>query len=80
MKNRVLASIENDHGDRCVDIFVRPDETYGFEEFRRDPEDCGQWRCLNRFSQHVFTSEPLALASARDCVQWLPRIVSRHSG
>ncbi|HEY2564091.1 MAG TPA: hypothetical protein VGI44_10300, partial [Acidimicrobiales bacterium] len=27
--------------DRCVDIFSRPDGTFGFEEFRRDPEDMG---------------------------------------
>jgi len=27
--------------DRCVDVFARPDGTFGFEEFRRDPEDMG---------------------------------------
>jgi hypothetical protein len=37
MENRVLASLENSHGDYCVDIFVRPDG----------------WRCLNRYSSQV---------------------------
>ena len=71
MKNRVLTSLENHSADRCVDVFVRPDGTFGFEEFRRDPEDCGQWRCLNMFAQHRFASEQGALASAHDCVPWL---------
>lgn len=73
MKNRVLTSLESASSDRCVDIFIRPDETFGFEEFRRDPEDCGQWRCLNKFSQHVFLSEAQALTTATEYVPWLPR-------
>ena len=28
-------------GMRCVDLFRRPDGTFGYEEFRRDPEDQG---------------------------------------
>jgi hypothetical protein len=37
----VFDSVENDHHDRCVDLFQRPDGTWGFEEFRRDVEDAG---------------------------------------
>ena len=38
----VVASIENPQHDRCVDVFTRPDGSFGFEEFRRDAEDaCG---------------------------------------
>jgi hypothetical protein len=37
----VLASRENAEADRCIDIFVRGDGTFGFEEYRRDPEDAG---------------------------------------
>jgi hypothetical protein len=37
----VLASIETDDGLRCVDLFRRPDGTFGYQEFRRDPEDQG---------------------------------------
>ncbi|MFS3137068.1 hypothetical protein ACLRDC_17155 [Gluconacetobacter sacchari] len=32
----VLASIENEQHDRCVDLFARPGGTFGFEAFRRD--------------------------------------------
>jgi hypothetical protein len=39
----VFVSVENPEHDRCVDFFSRPDGSYGFEEFRRDVEDGGQW-------------------------------------
>ncbi|MEP7171919.1 MAG: hypothetical protein ABI705_00385 [Aestuariivirga sp.] len=37
----VFISNENIEHDRCVDLFERSDGTCGFEEFRRDVEDCG---------------------------------------
>jgi len=39
----VFVSVENFEHDRCVDLFSRPDGSYGFEEFRRDVEDRGEW-------------------------------------
>jgi hypothetical protein len=39
----VFTSIENFDHDKCVDLFSRPDGSFGFEEFRRDPEDRGEW-------------------------------------
>jgi hypothetical protein len=53
-----------------VDIFAREDGSFGFEEYRRDPED-GQWRCLHRYSSQVFSSEQDAAAEARVRVPWL---------
>src|SRR5208283_2733054 len=32
----IFDSIENDEHNRCVDLFERPEGTFGFEEFRRD--------------------------------------------
>jgi hypothetical protein len=40
----VFDSVENDEHDRCVDLFRRPDGSFGFEAFRRDVEDAG--RCI----------------------------------
>jgi len=71
MGNKVLASIENPSGDRCVDVFSRADGTFGFEECRRDPEDGGRWYSLHRFSRQVFDSEEDALGRAKACVEWL---------
>ena len=31
-------SDQNPEGDGCVDVFWRPDGSFGFEEFRKDPE------------------------------------------
>jgi hypothetical protein len=65
--------------DRCVDIFVRPDGTFGFEEFRRDPEDMGTWTAVAYYSAREFISEKDAVAAARDVVPWLARVLDTHT-
>jgi hypothetical protein len=39
----VLRSINNDDAARGVDVFLRPEGTIGFEEYRRDAEDGRGW-------------------------------------
>jgi len=70
MSNKVLASLQNSYGDYCVDIFTRADGSFGFEEYRRDPEDA-VWRCLHRYSSQVFGSKEDAVAQAKAQVPWL---------
>jgi len=72
---RVLASPSTPAVDRCVDIFSRPDGTFGFEEFRRDPEDMGAWTPVAYYSEREFPSEADALAAARAAVAWLPGVL-----
>ena len=67
----VMKSIENPQHDRCVDVFKRPDGSFGFEEFRRDPEDAGEWTPVSYFSGLRCTSKGEALAEAARCVAWL---------
>jgi hypothetical protein len=67
----VLESIENPQHDRCVDVFTRLDESFGFEEFRRDAEDAGAWTALSYFSGLRFASKDEALAEALRQVAWL---------
>jgi hypothetical protein len=67
----VLDSLENAEGNRCVDIFVRPDHSYGFEEFRKDPEDNMMWSPVQHYSGHAFASKDQALEAARRVVGWL---------
>jgi len=67
----VLASIENFERDRCVDLFLRPDGTFGFEEFRRDPEDAGAWTPVQFYARQTFGSKEEALAAAKKAVAWL---------
>jgi hypothetical protein len=68
---RVLASIENFDHDRCVDLFWRPDESYGFEEFRRDAEDQGEWTPVSYYSGSIYQSQEAALVAALRSVSWL---------
>ena len=67
----VFVSVENFEHDRCVDIFSRPDGSYGFEEFRRDVEDRGQWTPVQYYSDVSYVSPTEALNTAERCVSWL---------
>ncbi|MEO8241622.1 MAG: hypothetical protein ABI832_04875 [bacterium] len=69
--NKVIRSINRDGETICVDIFVRPDGTYGFEEYRRDPEDGRGWFAIGRYATKAFSSPDEALAAARKAVSWL---------
>jgi len=71
MALKVLTSLENSTRDRCVDIFVRADGTFGFEEYRRDPEDLSGWLPLHRYSHRVFSTAEDALAQAKSTVAWM---------
>ena len=71
----VLASHQVADGSRCVDIFSRPDGTFGFEEFRKDPEDMGAWTPVSYFSGREFPTELGAVESARQSVPWLANLL-----
>ena len=70
----VLASYESRETDRCVDVFARPNGTFGFEEFRRDSEDMGAWTPISYYSSHEYASPDDALIAARRVVPWLGEI------
>lgn len=63
----VRASIGNPGSDRGVDVFCRPDGSFGFEAFRRDPEDAG-----------AFPSRAEAEAAARRAVRWFAEVAAGH--
>jgi hypothetical protein len=73
----VFASLENSEHDKCVDIFSRPDGSYGFEEFRRDVEDRGRWTPLQNYSGLVCASPAAALDTAERCVPWLALVLNQ---
>ena len=74
-KNKVLQSINLDGETQCVDIYQRPDGSYGFEEFRRDTEDNRGWFPIGFYSEKIFDSEETALAEARAKVRWLKAVM-----
>jgi hypothetical protein len=74
----VFISIENFDHDRCVDLFSRPDGSYGFEEFRRDTEDRGEWTPISYYSGSLYPSSQEALNVAMRAVVWLEDAI-KHS-
>lgn len=75
----VLASIENGEHDRCVDLFRRPDGSFGFEAFRRDVEDAGLWTAVACHSGAAYGSKEAALTAAVDAVGWLAEALAARS-
>jgi hypothetical protein len=67
----ILGSYETREHNRCVDVFARPDGTFGFEEFRRDPEDMGAWYDVAYFAEHRYATREEAEHAARREVHWL---------
>ncbi len=74
-ENKVLRSIETPDGFRCVDIFVRPDGTFGFEEFRQDPENSRGWFPIGYHSGRIFETEDAVLNEAMSKVPWLREVI-----
>ncbi len=73
-ENKVVRSINLPGEHICVDIFQRPDGTYGFDEFRRDPEDPGGgWYSIGHFGDRRFEYAEAALGAAKNLVEWLAK-------
>ena len=72
MASNVVATLHNDDADRCVKIMKQPDGTFGFQEFRRDPEDAGGWTLVSEANPRgTFATEAQAVAAAEDDIAWL---------
>ena len=72
MSRKVLASIESLDGSHCVDVFIREDATFGFEEFRGESDGTARWQSLGRHQSLTFASGEAALAEAKRRIGWLP--------
>ena len=70
-KKFVVRSINNSDQSLCVDIFKRKDNTFGFEEYRRDKETHEGWYKVNMYGQNIYLTENEAFANACKCVHWL---------
>ena len=76
--HRVLRSIETDDGGRCLDLFVRGDGSFGFEEYRRDIEDGRGWFAVGFHASASFATADEALGNALAKVEWLPSVIGRR--
>lgn len=66
----VLSSTNLDGETVCVDIFQRQDGSYGFDEFRRDPEDGRGWYSIGHHGSRVFDTRAKAEHAARKAIDW----------
>jgi hypothetical protein len=78
-RTKVIRSLEDADGFRCVDIFERPDGSYGFKEFRRDPEDAGRWTLVGDYSHHSHATTDDALRVAATSIPWLAASIKSKS-
>ncbi len=70
-KKFVVRSINNSDQSLCIDIFKRNDNTFGFEEYRRDKETYEGWYKVHSYGHNVYLSEKEALNNACKIVSWL---------
>ena len=70
-ENKVIRSINLSGGHICVDIFRRPDGGFGFDEYRRDPEDGRGWFSIGHHGGDRFDNYEAALTAARSRIAWL---------
>jgi len=70
-KGKVYLSIEAPGGQLCVDVFCRPDGSWGFEQYRRDFEDGQGWYATGQFGEERFDSRKEAEARARALCPWI---------
>jgi hypothetical protein len=76
----VFDSIEDDGHERCVDLFSRPDGSFGFEEFRRDVEDSGAWTPVHYYSGLSYRDREAALSAASRTVGWFAEAFATRRG
>ncbi|HKI99406.1 MAG TPA: hypothetical protein VKB51_13115 [bacterium] len=74
-RNTVLRSIETPESDRCVDVFRRPDGTFGYAVFRRDVEDARGWFPITAGDQGRYATAEAALQGAVADVPWLAEVM-----
>ena len=71
-RNRlVLASLEDEAGLRCVDIYKTRDGDVLWDEWRRDPEDPSGWHATGRRACAAFDDETSAREAAVAAIEWL---------
>ncbi len=69
MYANVVTTVHSDDARHAVKIMRQPDGTFGFSEFRRDPEDAGHWTKV-RDSGGAFATPQQAADAAATGIAW----------
>ena len=67
----VVKSVNMTGASICIDFFKRPDETFGFEDYRRDAETGEGWFPIGFHYGIVCASMEDAVAKAVTTIGWL---------
>jgi hypothetical protein len=70
----VRTSYQTHDGLLCVDVFERDDGTFGFEQFRREPEDFNRWQRVSYYGEQSFSDTDAAVAAARRALAWFDEL------
>lgn len=70
MYANVVSTLHSDDACHCVKIMREPDGTFGFREYRRDPEDAGGWTMV-RDNGGAFATPQQAVTAAAEGIAWL---------
>ena len=70
----VIQSINNDESNLCIDFFTRNNGTFGYEEYRKDPENTSDWYKIGYFTYKIFSSKDEAYNDALKTISWLNKI------
>lgn len=68
---KVVLSLEDGDGLRCVDILEISDGIFAFKEYRKDIEDPSRWFLVNDYSKMTVSTRDQAVAAASKTVPWL---------
>ena len=61
----VINSINNDDNNLCIDFFIRNNNTFGYQEYRKDPENISGWYRIGNYDHKIFLSETMHIKMQR---------------
>ena len=66
----VINSINNDNNSLCIDFFIRNNKTFGYQEYRKDPENISEWYTIGNYDYKVFLNKDDAYHDAKKTIVW----------
>ena len=66
----VINSINNDDNNLCIDFFIRNNNTFGYQEYRKDPENTSEWYRIGNYDYKVFSNKDDAYHDAKKTIVW----------
>ena len=65
-----INSINNDDNNLCIDFFIRNNNTFGYQEYRNDPENISGWYRIGNYDHKIFLSKNDAYQDAKNKIVW----------